>query len=325
MVSLPKHWLLSAQRRISPSDLKAAYLSGNLTSIELAAAWKRASKARREHDRSEELKAQKAQEQKDRLERDLQFLLAKALEESNRAGYSVPARHALAIDDEGDVEASVLDTIHAELARRPYLRHVAAQTAGFLQLWTSQDGLVWKQWGRYEKWERKHLIALRAKATDAFGEDPMDHWGRVRGRLLERLKDPKLDTLQREDVKLRLAEARSRGVEFVVIGKIGFFWDSSSNDWQRREVERADVQGGGATGSRLWREGRIISNNHGRVVVLPFIKEDGTKTEGHTRNAPYQGPAEPRPESIEIPFAIYDDLNRDETWEPSGSVFMPAP
>ncbi|WDM78321.1 hypothetical protein K6979_14265 [Xanthomonas cucurbitae] len=65
---------------------------------------------------------------------------------------------------------------------------------------------------------------------------------------------------------------------------------------------------GSSDGEALWREGTIISQNHGRIVVLPYIKEDGVKVKGHTKNAPHEGRALPRhPDDIvEIPFAEID-------------------
>ena len=61
----------------------------------------------------------------------------------------------------------------------------------------------------------------------------------------------------------------------------------------------------------LWPEGTIVSANHGRLVILPFIKENGEHVKGHTRNAPKDGPAKPRHPSqyVEIPFTkLNDDL-----------------
>lgn len=305
-------------------ELGSAYLSGSLTADALIEAWKRLTKVREDQKRSREMQTRKAEERAERRERDYEFIVEKAMEASLAANQRPPAREAMSLgsDCHSSEPENVLDSIHRTLSARPYLRHVLTNFGEFLRLWTSRDGLIWQEWGSYEKWDRKRQVASRARATDAFGESPFEHWGKVRGRLLERLKSPELDLLHREDVIARLAEARSRGIDFVVIGIVGFIWDAEAGEWQRRDVERPDTVGGREQVSTLWREGRIVSNNHGRIIVLPFIKQDGSKVEGHTRNAPFLGPAEPRAVPVEIPFAVYDDLGRDETWEPSGSIHV---
>jgi hypothetical protein len=60
----------------------------------------------------------------------------------------------------------------------------------------------------------------------------------------------------------------------------------------------------------------LARQGHGfRVVTL---------VEGHTRNGPNQGRAEPRVTPIEIPFQVYDDLGKDETWDYRGAMTRPG-
>lgn len=314
--------ILGTDAPTNPVELRSLFVSGNLAAAELAAGWRQGIKRRQDHARSEALKVQKRQERQERRERDFDFLVEKAMESAQAAGTTAPSQDKIAVvgvESFPDLDR-ILDVLHSSLIARPYIRHIAQESDGLLRLWVSSDGLIWREWGPYEKWSRKRLIALRAQATDAFGENPLEHWGRVRARLLNRLKAPELDISHREAAIKRLAEARLQGVVFVVIGNIGFYWEEETGNWHRRDFDRpgTDVS---TSRSRLWREGPIISNNHGRVIVLPFIKSDGTKVEGYTKNAPYQGAAEPRLSPIDIPFAIYDDLKRDETWEPSGDGF----
>lgn len=58
----------------------------------------------------------------------------------------------------------------------------------------------------------------------------------------------------------------------------------------------------------MWKEGTIRSTNHGRLVILPYIKESGEQVRGHTRNGPNDGRAKPRhPDHyVDIPFAQLD-------------------
>jgi hypothetical protein len=60
----------------------------------------------------------------------------------------------------------------------------------------------------------------------------------------------------------------------------------------------------GSEGATLWKQGTILSTNHGRLVILPYIKEDGEHVRGHTRNAPGDGKALPRYPGhfVDIPF-----------------------
>ncbi|MCY1368047.1 hypothetical protein D9M69_550060 [compost metagenome] len=73
-------------------------------------------------------------------------------------------------------------------------------------------------------------------------------------------------------------------------------------------VKQVGAAGAAADGEALWREGTILSKNHGRIVVLPYIKEGGEKVQGHTKNAPHDGRALPRhpDDYIELPFEVLD-------------------
>jgi hypothetical protein len=144
----------------------------------------------------------------------------------------------------------------------------------------------------------------------------------VKSRLLAQLKPEVLDALHRKDVQDLLAKARLENKSFVVIGDWGFWWNAQAGHWEQREFERGESGNADAPGSRLWREGRIWSRNHGRIIVLPFTKADGTNVDGYTRNAPYHGRAEPKAEPEEIPFEVYDALGRDDTWDHDGNEYL---
>ncbi|CHK89876.1 Uncharacterised protein [Salmonella enterica subsp. enterica serovar Typhi] len=63
-----------------------------------------------------------------------------------------------------------------------------------------------------------------------------------------------------------------------------------------------------SNGNTLWKEGTIISKNHGRIVVLPYTKENGEHVRGYTKNAPNDGNALPRHknEYVELPFEVLE-------------------
>lgn len=311
--------------QVSNASLLMPYFFGGDFTVEaLVGKWSAQRAAWDEAVRSRELEARKEKERAERLDREYEFIVRKAQEKASADGLAVPSRETMVMEDmEGDEAARLLDLIAASLATHPYLRHVVTEPTTNARLWVSPDGLAWKEWGdRYEKWERKRQIAKRAMATDAFGEDPADHWGVVKSRLLRRLKPEMLGILHRRDVQERLDRARAEGISFVVFGDWGFLWNSERDRWEQREFERPETDGGKGLGSRLWREGRIVSNNHGRIIVLPFTKADGINVDGYTRNGPHQGRAEPRAEPLEIPFAVYDDLGRDDTWDHEGNALV---
>ncbi|MBU2894583.1 hypothetical protein KO495_14830 [Colwellia sp. D2M02] len=63
------------------------------------------------------------------------------------------------------------------------------------------------------------------------------------------------------------------------------------------------------SGNTLWRRGTILSKNHGRIVVLPYEKENGEFVQGHTKNAPHDGKAKPRhpKEYVNLPYEVLED------------------
>lgn len=114
---------------------------------------------------------------------------------------------------------------------------------------------------------------------------------------------------------------RAAGRTLVVIRQLAFLWDEEAGEWHLHDVERRDSAT--ASGCTLWAEGPIESTNYGRIIVLPYVKEDGTQVDGHIRNAPHEGPAEPRTEPKVIRFAVYDELGRDDTWDHYGNEIVP--
>jgi hypothetical protein len=306
------------------SILMPDFFGGAVTVEAIVSGWEAKRTAWDATVRSRELEARKEREQFERLDREYDFIVRKAMNKAAAEGIKAPPRETLSIEGVADTSAArILDLIAEALSAYPYLRHVVTGPSTNARLWVSGDGRSWQGWGDpYEKWERKRQIAKRAKATDAFGEDPAEHWGVMKSRLLRRLKPEVLGILHRQDIQERLDLAWAAGDAFVVFGDWGFLWNPERERWEQRDFERPETDGGPGRGGRLWREGRIISNNHGRIIVLPLTKADGTNVDGYTRNAPDQGASEPRANPVEIPFKVYDDLGRDDIWDHEGSVHV---
>jgi hypothetical protein len=301
-------------------ELMWAFKEGRRSVAELVAWWRERLDRQEARRVSTELKERKAKERSERRVGEDAFLRAKAAEKAAADGVMPPVREALSLVGQAASE-TVLEHIAVALRETPYLKHVLMEEGGFLRLYVSKDRLVWTEWGRYTKYKRKRQIADRAVITDAFGMDPEDNWGSVRGALLKMLKPSELDMLHRKDVQEALEKARAAGQTLVVIRNLAFWWDEEAGEWLLREIERYD--GATAPGCTLWVEGPIESTNYGRIIVLPYVKADGTKVVGHTRSSPHEGRAAPRAETKVIRFVVYDELGRDDTWDHYGNVFIP--
>ncbi|EPL7485084.1 hypothetical protein R2536_006988, partial [Pseudomonas aeruginosa] len=107
-------------------------------------------------------------------------------------------------------------------------------------------------------------------------------------------------------VRQMLAEARMRGQRVLVCG--GFVFWFEDDGVPRWIVKNSGGESNSDEGTTLWHEGTILSKNHGRIVVLPYIKENGEQIQGHTKNAPHDGKALPRhrDQYVTLPFEILE-------------------
>lgn len=196
------------------------------------------------------------------------------------------------------------ERIIAELREFPYLNLVLIREDGrhffFFKL---KDG----SWSSPQMPNRKGVLgARRSKISDGFGISGLSHWGKAKAEIRKILLPRANELLQRAGIKRMLAEALDQGKRVLVWGPYVFWYESHNNPgWIVKERSSGTD---GTDGEAIWREGTICSKNHGRIVVLPYIKEDGTRVTGHTKNAPHDGPALPRhpDEIVEIPFEELD-------------------
>ena len=87
--------------------------------------------------------------------------------------------------------------------------------------------------------------------------------------------------LQLASVQRLLAEAFARGERVLVSNGLVFWYEEDGGiGWQVKETSSTRE----SDGSTVWKEGTIRSTNHGRLVILPYIKEDGEQVRGHTKN-----------------------------------------
>lgn len=151
-------------------------------------------------------------------------------------------------------------------------------------------------------------LAQRAQIANGFGFGYRDHWGKVKAQIRKMLLPRANQLLQLASVKRLLDDALRVGDRMLVCNGIVFWYEPDGDvGWQVKQTTTLDSTDGEA----IWREGTILSTNHGRLVVLPYIKENGEYVKGHTKNAPGDGPAIPRhaKDFVEIPFkSLKDDL-----------------
>lgn len=160
---------------------------------------------------------------------------------------------------------------------------------------------------RYIRKERTANIAHREIIARAFGLSGRDNWGKTKAEIRKHLLPRANELLQLASMKRLLAEAKMRGQKVLMAGSFVFWYEEKGNiGWIVKESNNNESSQSGET---LWHEGTIISKNHGRIVVFPYIKENGECVQGHTKNAPHDGKAKPRhpDEYLELPFEILDD------------------
>lgn len=203
------------------------------------------------------------------------------------AGRIAPPRSTIIAPSEADA-----DDIHRALQELPYLRTIVLGRGVTRALAHSTNGLTWRRLSNGYISRKGATWGYRARIADAFGLHPAEHWGRTKAAIRKILLPRAIDMLQLQPMKEMLAEALAAGRHAVVLDRFVFWYEPDGDiGWTVKEIGAHDAKHADAV---EWAAGTIISRNFGRIVVLPFIKDDGTHVAGHTRNAPGDGPAKPR-------------------------------
>jgi hypothetical protein len=103
-------------------------------------------------------------------------------------------------------------------------------------------------------------------------------------------------------VRRLLDEALAAGTQALVLGNFVFWYETQGQvGWIVKALGSSKASG---EADVVWEAGRIVSKNHGRIVVLPYVKENGEHVTGYTKNVKGDGPALPRhpAQYVEIPF-----------------------
>jgi hypothetical protein len=247
--------------------------------------------------RSLQLKVSKNLQAKERLASEEKLMLAEAIRRHSNA-----PRVAGSIVLHAESE-EYREELHRQLDEMPYLRVAIVGPPGARKiLFGGLKGI----WGApYYPHKRSAEIAMRARIAGGFGLSGSSHWGKTKATIRQILLPRANQLLQLASVQRMLAEALSHGKHVLVCNGIVFWYEADGGiGWQVKSTSSTSE----SNASTLWKEGAILSKNHGRLVVLPYIKENGEGVSGHTKNGPNDGVAKPRhPDHyVEIPFELLD-------------------
>lgn len=192
----------------------------------------------------------------------------------------------------GKLYEQLQETPYLQIAHIPSFGMVLARTGEFD--WTA----------RLKPTKKCFADCVREKIARGFGLSGTGHWGKTKATIRSMLLPRANQLLQHASVQKILLEARARGQRVVVLGGFVFWYEENGTPgWV---IKTAGGESSRESGQTIWHEGTIVSKNHGRIVVLPYIKENGEKVQGHTKNASHDGKALPRhpDDYVELPFEI---------------------
>lgn len=246
-----------------------------------------------EEKASLKLKVEKAIMAEERLMTEERWMLTEAVR--RHAGDPRPR-----IEDLKVKEGALLGPLFNLLQKFPYIQY--ARIANYGMTLIRNGDFDWTKSGAHNR--KSALYCEREKVARGFGLDGSHHWGKTKASIRSTLLPRANQLLHLTGFKQMLDDALSRGKRVVVCGGFVFWYEEKNSvGWI---VKILGELGGRKDGNTLWVEGTILSKNHGRLVVLPYIKENGEFVKGHTKNAPHDGKALPRhPDHyVELPFEI---------------------
>ena len=194
------------------------------------------------------------------------------------------------------------------LQQFPYIRY--ARISQFRITLIRKDDNDWTTKAVHDR--KTAIYCAREKIARGFNLAGTNHWGKTKAEIRSALLPRANQLLQETGFKMMLDDAKRRGRRVVVCGGFVFWYEENNSvGWVVKEVGGSSS---GKEGHTVWKEGTILSKNHGRIVVLPYIKESGELVQGHTKNAPHDGKANLRhPDHyVQLPFEILEgDLMYD--------------
>jgi len=206
---------------------------------------------------------------------------------------------ALTIDPKAE---EYRDEIIEKTREMPYLRTMMVGMGATRAVVLAKDGKNWGQpWRRLSA--RDAEVAARAEISEGFGFGPRLNWSTTKAEIRRILLPRANQLLKLASVRRLLDEALAEGKRALVLGSYVFWYETEGQlGWVAKELGSSKASG---DGDAVWEAGRIVSKNHGRIVVLPYIKENGERVSGYTKNVAGDGPALPRhpTQYVDIPFS----------------------
>lgn len=242
------------------------------------------------------LKVEKAVTVKKRRLLEEHLMLSEAIKR-NIENNIVEPESVVVLDDNENLRLALVKV----LKETPYIQLVRLTKYGITLL--KDNG----NWVHAKHTKKTAIYCYREIIARGFGYSGCAHWGKTKASIRSILLPRANKLLQLASVKRILDEAKLRGLKVVVLGGFVFWFESKNNvGWSVKELSESSSSD---TSRTLWLEGTILSKNHGRIVVLPYIKEDGSHVLGHTKNSPHDGRALPRhkDEYVELPFEMLKD------------------
>ncbi|PSU90596.1 hypothetical protein C0W35_17115 [Photobacterium kishitanii] len=209
---------------------------------------------------------------------------------------------------------SIKQSLIDQLKLTPYIS-VFVSTRHHMIIFRDSDNS--NHWFKKANLTKKGLeLFYRARICEGFGLSRDAHWGESKGEIRRLLLPRANQLLHLASVKSLLADALKKGQKVLVCGGYVFWYEESNLQWEVKFTKDTYDKSSSKT---LWNDGSILSKNHGRLIVLPYIKKDGRKISGHTKNAPNDSPAFPRKkdEYVTLPFNM---LEGDLMYELMGQI-----
>ena len=243
------------------------------------------------------LKTEKAVTAEERLAKEERFMLNESIKRN--ADFPRPSKESLVLPKDGE---EYRDDLYQCLKESPKIEF--ARLANHRITLKRKGDFDWS--AVFYTNEKTGQLCFRERIASGFGLSGEAHWGETKAQIRALLLPRANQLLQLASVQRMLDEALAKGQHVIVVGSFVFWYEAGKDvGWTVKSI-------GGASSSKdsdtIWREGKIVSKNHGRIVVLPYVKENGELVQGHTKNSSKDGKAKPRHPDyyLELPFEVLD-------------------
>ncbi|MBB6430663.1 hypothetical protein [Algisphaera agarilytica] len=103
-----------------------------------------------------------------------------------------------------------------------------------------------------------------------------------------------------DEFKLLCEKARGLGRDFVLFNG-NYYRYFEARGWRLADhFESLVIEQAARAGGMPWFDGPVISTNLGDMIVAPYIKKDGTRVVGHTKNSRGKGRARTRTNGVKL-------------------------